>query len=284
MLLLPVRPPVRRRRSRRSLCRVRIVGPGARCPPSGGFVLAPSHRSMMDIPFAAWLSRRAGPVHGQGVAVRHPGARRVLPQARAASRSSATAPTARRVRESVAMLRGGRGAVRVPRGHAPARARRSSRCSRARRTSRCARACRSCRSASRAARRSCASSTSRSRGSAGSRWWSASRSCPPARAAGVVPRDAGRRARPRSCRRAAGGARRRVRAPRRTAGARSRSSRRGSASISRRRRSARSSAKRPADAPRPRSDRRRTRARRARRARERARAARAAAGSTRPRR
>ncbi len=29
-----------------------------RLPKSGGYVLAPSHRSMMDIPFAAWLSRR----------------------------------------------------------------------------------------------------------------------------------------------------------------------------------------------------------------------------------
>jgi 1-acyl-sn-glycerol-3-phosphate acyltransferase len=29
-----------------------------RLPASGGFVLAPSHRSMMDIPFAAWLSKR----------------------------------------------------------------------------------------------------------------------------------------------------------------------------------------------------------------------------------
>ena len=29
-----------------------------RLPAKGGYVLAPSHRSMMDIPFAAWLSRR----------------------------------------------------------------------------------------------------------------------------------------------------------------------------------------------------------------------------------
>jgi 1-acyl-sn-glycerol-3-phosphate acyltransferase len=29
-----------------------------RLPAQGGYVLAPSHRSMMDIPFAAWLSRR----------------------------------------------------------------------------------------------------------------------------------------------------------------------------------------------------------------------------------
>lgn len=29
-----------------------------RLPADGGYVLAPSHRSMMDIPFAAWLSKR----------------------------------------------------------------------------------------------------------------------------------------------------------------------------------------------------------------------------------
>jgi 1-acyl-sn-glycerol-3-phosphate acyltransferase len=37
--------------------RVRIRG-RERMPAQGGYVLAPSHRSMMDIPFAAWLSRR----------------------------------------------------------------------------------------------------------------------------------------------------------------------------------------------------------------------------------
>ncbi len=37
--------------------RLRIRG-RERLPAQGGYVLAPSHRSMMDIPFAAWLSRR----------------------------------------------------------------------------------------------------------------------------------------------------------------------------------------------------------------------------------
>ena len=37
--------------------RVRIRG-RERLPARGGYVLAPSHRSMMDIPFAAWLSKR----------------------------------------------------------------------------------------------------------------------------------------------------------------------------------------------------------------------------------
>jgi 1-acyl-sn-glycerol-3-phosphate acyltransferase len=37
--------------------RVRIEG-REKLPSTGGYVLAPSHRSMMDIPFAAWLSRR----------------------------------------------------------------------------------------------------------------------------------------------------------------------------------------------------------------------------------
>lgn len=37
--------------------RVRIEG-REKLPATGGYVLAPSHRSMMDIPFAAWVSRR----------------------------------------------------------------------------------------------------------------------------------------------------------------------------------------------------------------------------------
>jgi 1-acyl-sn-glycerol-3-phosphate acyltransferase len=37
--------------------RVRVVGED-RLPSSGGFVLAPSHRSMMDIPFAAVVTKR----------------------------------------------------------------------------------------------------------------------------------------------------------------------------------------------------------------------------------
>ena len=37
--------------------RARIHG-REKLPASGGYVLAPSHRSMMDIPFAAWLSPR----------------------------------------------------------------------------------------------------------------------------------------------------------------------------------------------------------------------------------
>jgi len=37
--------------------RARIRG-REKLPAEGGYVLAPSHRSMMDIPFAAWLSRR----------------------------------------------------------------------------------------------------------------------------------------------------------------------------------------------------------------------------------
>jgi 1-acyl-sn-glycerol-3-phosphate acyltransferase len=37
--------------------RVRVKGRD-RLPATGGYVLAPSHRSMMDIPFAAWLTPR----------------------------------------------------------------------------------------------------------------------------------------------------------------------------------------------------------------------------------
>jgi 1-acyl-sn-glycerol-3-phosphate acyltransferase len=39
------------------LWRVRVHG-GEHLPQTGGYVLAPSHRSMMDIPFAAWLTPR----------------------------------------------------------------------------------------------------------------------------------------------------------------------------------------------------------------------------------
>jgi 1-acyl-sn-glycerol-3-phosphate acyltransferase len=37
--------------------RVRVRG-RENLPATGGYVLAPSHRSMMDIPFAAWISKR----------------------------------------------------------------------------------------------------------------------------------------------------------------------------------------------------------------------------------
>ncbi|HUI48155.1 MAG TPA: lysophospholipid acyltransferase family protein [Acidimicrobiia bacterium] len=40
-----------------ALYRVRMRG-RERLPATGGYVLAPSHRSMMDIPLAAWLSKR----------------------------------------------------------------------------------------------------------------------------------------------------------------------------------------------------------------------------------
>jgi len=41
----------------RAVYRARIIG-GDRVPKTGGFVLAPSHRSMMDIPFAASITPR----------------------------------------------------------------------------------------------------------------------------------------------------------------------------------------------------------------------------------
>jgi 1-acyl-sn-glycerol-3-phosphate acyltransferase len=40
-----------------ALFRLRLRG-RERLPQHGGYVLAPSHRSMMDIPFAGWLTRR----------------------------------------------------------------------------------------------------------------------------------------------------------------------------------------------------------------------------------
>jgi 1-acyl-sn-glycerol-3-phosphate acyltransferase len=41
----------------RALYRVKVIG-GEHVPKTGGFVLAPSHRSMMDIPFAAAITHR----------------------------------------------------------------------------------------------------------------------------------------------------------------------------------------------------------------------------------
>ena len=79
----------------RVLWRVRVVGL-EHVPASGGFILAPSHRSMMDIPFAAIVTKRRDPVHGQVVAVRGAGARHACSSGSAGFRSSATAPTARR--------------------------------------------------------------------------------------------------------------------------------------------------------------------------------------------
>jgi 1-acyl-sn-glycerol-3-phosphate acyltransferase len=51
--------------------RPRIEG-RERLPATGGYVLAPSHRSMMDIPFAAWLSRRPLRYMGKASLFRNP--------------------------------------------------------------------------------------------------------------------------------------------------------------------------------------------------------------------
>ena len=76
-------------------------------PATGGFVLAPSHRSMMDILFTARVTTASRALHGQGVAVQG---------ARCSGRSSRALggfPVARdgtdrkAVRDSVAMLEAG---------------------------------------------------------------------------------------------------------------------------------------------------------------------------------
>ena len=103
----------------RLLWRVRIVGL-EHVPATGGFVLAPSHRSMMDIPFAATVTTRRIRFMGKASLFEVPVLGTLFtwlggfPVARDGTDRKA-------VRESVAMLAGGRGAVRLPRGHAPAR-------------------------------------------------------------------------------------------------------------------------------------------------------------------
>ena len=80
----------------RLLWRVRVVGM-EHVPKSGGFILAPSHRSMMDIPLAALVTTAADPVHGQGRRCsRCPVLGHALRRGWAGSRSNGTAPTARR--------------------------------------------------------------------------------------------------------------------------------------------------------------------------------------------
>ncbi len=85
--------------------RVRMEGRD-KLPKAGGYVLAPSHRSMMDIPFAAWLSRRPLRYMGKASLFRIPVAgwffRRLGGFAVARDGTDRKA-----LRDSIAMLRGG---------------------------------------------------------------------------------------------------------------------------------------------------------------------------------
>ena len=76
------------------LFRARVRGL-ERLPSEGGYVLAPSHRSMMDIPFAAWLSRRPLRYMGKQSLFDVPVLGWRSSGAWAGSRCNATAPTAR---------------------------------------------------------------------------------------------------------------------------------------------------------------------------------------------
>jgi 1-acyl-sn-glycerol-3-phosphate acyltransferase len=86
-----------------------------RLPKQGGYVLAPSHRSMMDIPFAAWLSPR--PLRYMGMASLFR-----LPVAGSFFRSLGGFAVARdgtdrkALRDSIAMLQGGEVLLVYPEG------------------------------------------------------------------------------------------------------------------------------------------------------------------------
>jgi 1-acyl-sn-glycerol-3-phosphate acyltransferase len=94
--------------------RVRMRG-RERLPAQGGYVLAPSHRSMMDIPFAAWLSRRPLRYMGKASLFR-------IPVAGAFFRSLGGFEVARdgtdrkALRDSIAMLQAGEVLLVYPEG------------------------------------------------------------------------------------------------------------------------------------------------------------------------
>jgi 1-acyl-sn-glycerol-3-phosphate acyltransferase len=86
-----------------------------RLPKQGGYVLAPSHRSMMDIPFAAWLSPRPLRYMGKASLFR-------IPVAGSFFRSLGGFAVARdgtdrkALRDSIAMLQGGEVLLVYPEG------------------------------------------------------------------------------------------------------------------------------------------------------------------------
>ena len=132
---------------------------------------------MLDIPFAA--RRHHAPRSGSWARTSCSG----IPVLGASSRALGGFPVARdgtdrkAVRDSMAMLRGGRPAGGVPGGHAPARPEDPAAATGRRLPRVASRACRSCPSASAGSEEILAQRQGCSRASTGSRSWSASRSC-----------------------------------------------------------------------------------------------------------
>ncbi len=99
--------------------RVRVVG-AERVPASGGFVFAPSHRSMLDIPWVAAATKRRIRFMGKASLFRVPVLGLVLYRARrlpSGARRQRPRPAPRIARDPDER----RTACGVPRGHAPAR-------------------------------------------------------------------------------------------------------------------------------------------------------------------
>ncbi len=98
----------------RVLWRIRIRGL-EHLPQSGGYVLAPSHRSMMDIPFVAWLTPRRIRYMGKAPLFRIPvvGALFTVLGGFPVERDGTDRKA---VRDSIAMLRGGEVLLVFPEG------------------------------------------------------------------------------------------------------------------------------------------------------------------------
>ena len=124
------------------------------CPTTGAYIVAPSHRSILDIPFAAFITRRTVRFMAKETLFSTALGRRLFDRAR---RGPGRAGHGRPCRAAGARgrARGGRAAGGVPGGHPRERARDRRAVRRAPRTSPSSSACRSCRSASAAASRSC---------------------------------------------------------------------------------------------------------------------------------
>ena len=78
--------------------------------------MAPSHRSLLDIFFAGYITRTPHPVHGQGGAVREAVPRLVVHRARRLPGRAWTAPTAPRCAHRQAALEGGEPVAIFPEG------------------------------------------------------------------------------------------------------------------------------------------------------------------------
>ena len=90
--LLPVRPRRRARRSARSCSGCASSG-NENVPPTGAYIVAPSHRSILDVPFAAFVTNAHVRFMAKDELFQHPVGRRLF-TALGAVRSSAAPPTA----------------------------------------------------------------------------------------------------------------------------------------------------------------------------------------------